>query len=378
MLEDTMKGIAVALQERIGEAEAEKTKVSAILDHMAEGVLAIDEQNHVILVNPAAERIFGIQASVIGKSILEVTRDDKIDAMVQEAVSKKTIIADELERSYPEERILKAQAIGIAPVGARVRGVLVLSDMTEIRKLERLRYDFVANVSHELRTPLTSVKGFLETLLGGAFRDPEQSKKFLKMMEQDAARLSRLIDDLLELSKIESKKIALNSESLDLRHEIEKAISTCQRLVDEKQVRVENQVPENCPWRVRADQDKVQQILVNLLGNAIKFNREGGSVFLKAEPGPETVRISVEDTGCGIPEIAIARIFERFYRVDKARSREMGGTGLGLAIVKHLVEAHGGEVACASQLDKGSTFSFTLPLVSQNVIAVPAQGIAIT
>jgi len=238
----------------------------------------------------------------------------------------------------------------------------VLHDITEMRRLENLRKDFVANVSHELKTPLTSIKGFVETLLGGALRDGEHGTAFLKMMEEDAKRLERLIDDLLKLSEIESKEVPLKISPLDLKAEVESVLSTFQHQIEKKRIVVENQISEDPFPKVKADRDKLRQVLINLIDNGIKFNRDGGRIVLGAEVTEEKeIRISVEDSGIGIPKKDIPRIFERFFRVDKARSRELGGTGLGLAIAKHIIEAHGGTVSCASELGKGSTFSFTLP-----------------
>ncbi|MBI3999192.1 MAG: GHKL domain-containing protein, partial [Candidatus Omnitrophica bacterium] len=208
--------------------------------------------------------------------------------------------------------------------------------------------------------PLTSIKGFIETLSGGAIQDPERSQNFLKMMEEDANRLTRLIDDLLELSKLESKELELKLEPTDLKDAFDKAVALFDSRLKEKNITVRNLVWMDGMYRVLADRDKLRQVLVNLLDNAIKFNRDGGQIELKAAQSEDRVTISVEDSGLGIPEEAIPRIFERFFTVDQAHSHELGGTGLGLAIVKHIVEAHGGTVSCESELAKGSRFSFSL------------------
>lgn len=363
ILELTLDSIAKALQVRADENESEKAKVSAILDNLAEGVLAVDEYNQVLFFNPAAQKILQTRrTNLAGKSLLEIMRHDKIDTMMSEAIHQHKIVSREFEWHDDEPKIVQAQAIGIPEKRAAVRGILVLTDVTEVRRLEKVRREFVANVSHELRTPLTSIKGFIETLLGGAYRHPEQSEMFLKIMEQDAVRLTRLIEDLLELSKVESKKVTLQFSDFYLRDEIEKAVAFCRPLAAGNAVTLENAVPAAPEYKVHADKDRIQQVLVNLLENAVKFNRKDGSVSVRIVPQQNKIQILVEDTGVGIPKDAMPHLFERFFRVDKARSRDTGGTGLGLAIVKHLIEAHGETITCTSEVGKGSRFAFTLPL----------------
>jgi len=362
-LADAMNRMASALKVRIAELEGEKAKLSVILENMTEGVVAVDRNKKVLLVNSTAGSIFGIRKeSAIGESILEVVRNPRLDQMMDQAIQKQVIITEEIELHRQEKKILKVNAAGVGKSGGLVAGILVIYDVTEIRKLENLRQEFVANVSHELKTPLTSIKGFIETLSGAVLQDPERSKTFLKMMEEDADRLTRLIGDLLELSKIESKEIVPKLEPFVLKAEVDKAITAFHTHFAAKKVIVENQIPENQIPKVLADRDQLRQVLVNLLDNAVKFNKEGGRIVFKANTENGMIKVSVTDTGIGIPEESIFRIFERFFRVDKARSRELGGTGLGLAIVKHIVEAHGGSVSCKSQLGKGSEFSFTIPV----------------
>jgi two-component system phosphate regulon sensor histidine kinase PhoR len=358
----SIRRVSSALQQRVHDLETEKAKFSAILENMAEGVIAVDRNNEILLCNTSAKKIFGVSGdSFQGKSLLEVTRHERMDQIVRSAVEGEAVLIEEIEWSHPEEKILKIHAIGIGKGAGGVCGLLVLHDVTELRKLERVRREFVANVSHELRTPLTSIQGFIETLLGGGTRDPGQSEKFLRMMQEDTHRLNRLIHELLELSRIESKKIVLHVEPLNLKQEIEKAVSGFLVVLKEKQISIEDRLDPKASYQVKADRDRLQQILINLIDNAVKFNRPGGRIVLEVERVNREVRVSITDTGIGIAEENIPRVFERFFRVDKARSREFGGTGLGLAIVKHLVEAHGGRVSCESQLGEGSRFSFTLP-----------------
>ena len=352
-----------ALQKRLVELEAEKGKLSAILDHMAEGVIAVNSGKQILAINPSAEAFFSLKnKSVSGKALIEVVRNQRIDDMMDQAIHNRTVAASEIELHHPKKMILRAGAVGVSGEGDAIAGILVLYDVTEMRRLENLRRDFVANVSHELKTPLTSIKGFIETLLGGALEDSKQSERFLKMMEEDASRLTRLIDDLLELSKIESKETNLKLESIVLKSEVDKVLAAFQPRLIEKRITVENGVSENHMPHVLADRDQLKQVLVNLIDNAVKFNREDGRIVITAKPLENQIQVSIEDTGSGIPKESISRIFERFFRVDQARSRKDGGTGLGLAIVKHIIEAHGGTVSCESKLDRGSQFSFTLPI----------------
>jgi two-component system phosphate regulon sensor histidine kinase PhoR len=266
----------------------------------------------------------------------------------------------ELELGPPVNRVVAARgaSLGLGPGAAGV--LLVLHDVTELRRLERVRSEFVANVSHELRTPLTCIKGYLETLLDGALDDRAHARRFLEVAGTHAERLDRLIDDLLELSNIESGRVTLAPVRLDLGDVVTGVAAMFEGTAAQKGQTVERAVPRGLA--VRADRDRLVQILVNLVDNAVKFTPEGGRIRVEAEPGPDgRVEIRVKDSGIGIPSTELPRITERFYRVDKTRSREIGGTGLGLAIVKHLVQAHGGELRVESTLGRGTTVSFTVP-----------------
>ncbi len=361
LLVRAMNKMASSLKARVAEAESERAKLSAVLAHMEEGVIAVDRTKGVVMMNPSAERMFGLPASASGKSLIEVVRDKKIDEMMDHVMLDEVILSEEIEFSGNERKALKVNAIGL-PQGEGVCGILVFYDISTVRKLENIRREFVANVSHELKTPLTSLQGFIETLLDGVFRNAERSESFLKMMQEDASRLARLIDELLELSKIESHQIELNLELLSIPEELEKALAAFEKPLREKNIGLENHVSRSGIPFLLADRDRLRQIFLNLLDNAVKFNKEGGKIIIHTVQSDGHVKISIEDTGIGIPESSIPRVFERFYRVDKARSKEMGGTGLGLSIVKHLVELQGGRVYCESQIGKGSTFSFTLPI----------------
>lgn len=354
-----MNQMSRGLRERIQETGDEKKKLSAILDHMIEGVVAVNEDRQILLINPSAEAILKISSEdIVGKSLIQVIRDRKIDRMTEKAIVDETGVTAEIELLHTG-RTLRVNTVGIGKSEQGVSGILVFYDISEIRKLENLRTEFVANVSHELKTPLTSIQGFIETLLSGASQDPKQNEKFLKMMEEDANRLARLIHDLLELSKIESQKTPRPEEVIPLAEEVDKTLQGLGSPVREKSIHVEKKFASTL--RVRANRDQFKQVLLNLFDNAIKFNKQGGKITVDARPVKDQIQISIEDTGIGIPQDAVPRIFERFFRADKARARGMGGTGLGLAIVKHIVESHGGEISCESEFGRGSKFSFTLP-----------------
>lgn len=364
-LEARMKRMADAVREQIDEAQDEKGKMAAILANMTDGVMAVNEECRLLFSNPAAEKIFEVSKYEVGsKSLLEIAHNTEIDSLMRQAMREMKPVAHEISYGYRRGKILKVQAVGIDQEKSSVRGILVFTDVTEVRRLEGLRREFVANVSHELRTPLTSIRGFVETLLNGAYREPSQAETFLKMMEQDTSRLTRLIDDLLELSRLDSKKITLKLAPLDLDAEIKSALDLCQTMIQEKKIRVAVK-PFASKLQVLADRDKLRQVFLNLLANAVKFNRQNGEIEISTETDNQKVYIKIKDTGCGIPEEAIPRIFERFFRVDKARARDLGGTGLGLSIVKHIVETHGGEVFCTSKLGVGSEFVFSLPVAGK-------------
>jgi two-component system phosphate regulon sensor histidine kinase PhoR len=266
----------------------------------------------------------------------------------------------ELSVEAPDERIVHAQVVPGTGQGADPAIAIVLHDVTELRRLERVRQDFVANVSHELRTPLTSIKGFIETLLQGAMDDPDHNRRFLRFVEEDVNRLARLTDDLLVLSTVESIGKPTSIQAVDVPTFVHDVVEALHPQIQAKQLTVVA-APSSLP-AAKGDPDQIRQVVWNLLDNAVKYNVEGGRIDVSYVVHPSCLRTHVSDTGIGIPPDELPRVFERFYRVDKARSRALGGTGLGLSIVKHIVEAHGGEVSVASEPGRGSTFGFTLPL----------------
>jgi two-component system phosphate regulon sensor histidine kinase PhoR len=260
----------------------------------------------------------------------------------------------------PEEKIFFIHATPIAKNGTTEGAVLVFHDITELRRLEKVRREFVANASHELRTPISSIKGYIETLLEGAVDDKKNARDFLNIIRANSDRLENLIEDLLNLSKIESGKLDLKIGSCRLDEIADRILSELRKQAKDRGVEIKKDIPVGLP-EMMADRAALSQILFNLVDNGIKYSKENGFVEIAAFEKGDFVQVDVEDNGVGIPEEDLPRIFERFYRIDKARSRELGGTGLGLSIVKHLVQEQGGEVSVQSELGKGSKFSFIIP-----------------
>ncbi len=351
--------MAANTHRKIESLEREKTKLTSVLDNLSEAVVAINARKEVVMLNPSAESLLGApRVKAVGKSLIQLVRDPTLDEMMDRAMQTQGAESREVELSLGKKRSVSANAVGISRSREGVAGLLVLSDVTRLKRLEKLCKEFVANVSHELKTPLTSIKGFVETLQEGAVESPEKAKRFLGLIQEDTGRLTRLVEDLLELSKIESRELRLKLEPLDLKEECEKVMANFRPALTQKGVQAHLLAPSSP--RVLADRDSLRQVLVNLMDNAIKFNRPGGEIFIEVRTSEERVTVSIRDTGIGIAIEDQTRVFERFFRVDNARSRESGGTGLGLSIVKHIIEAHGGEVSCQSSPGRGSTFTFTL------------------
>jgi len=339
----------------------EAHKMEAILAGMQEGVVAVDHVGRVVLVNAAAEKIFERQGAPKElEYLLELTYDSELEYLIRKVLSGQPSATRETNIA---QRTVQSQINPILSEKGQPRGaVIVIHDVTELRRLEQMRTEFVANVSHELRTPLTSIKGFVETLLDGAAEDASLRDRFLKIIQAETLRLQRLIEDLLTLSHIERRenRAEVNSGKVSLVQEAyEKIKPVIQSFAQAKGIKLEVDLPENLP-PLLIGEDLLSQLLLNLLENAVKYTAEG-HVWLNVQVGREYVHLEFGDTGCGIPEEILPRIFERFYRVDKARSREQGGTGLGLSIVKHMVEGIGGEISVTSQLGVGTVFICNLP-----------------
>ena len=338
-------------------------RLEAVLGGMAEGVIAVDERDRVILANAAAAELLGFtMADVESLSLLEVVRHHMLQQLVTDTRATESLQRAELEVHSGSEnrRVLDVQSTPL-PDTSPQRVILVLHDVTDLRRLESMRQEFVANVSHELKTPLSSIRAYAETLSAGAVNDPEHRGTFLHRIEEQADRLNNLIQDLLSLSRIESGRQTYDIATVNVADIVTTCIAENQGAANLKRIHLScSDIQQDL--RIQADEEGLAQIINNLIGNAIKYTSEGGEVTVVLRQQESTICIDVRDTGIGIDEEHLTRVFERFYRVDKARSRELGGTGLGLAIVKHLAQAFGGNVTVTSQPTKGSTFTVQLPV----------------
>ncbi|MBI4490903.1 MAG: PAS domain-containing protein [Deltaproteobacteria bacterium] len=370
-LENNLNEMSRSLQEKIKGIVAEKEKVDSILRCMIEGVLVVDTQGRLILLNQKAQKMFNLPPtqSLQGASLLEVSRHPEMKRLTEEVLACDcSTECFSKEISLDEGRWFRVNAVSLRDGDNRPLGyILVFHDITELKRLETVRADFVANVSHELRTPVTAIRGYAETLLRTPPADPSDTEQFLSIIQRHSERLGRLIDDLLTLSDLESGKIHLARENVKAAELIERVVEIFQDQAKKKGVSLSHAIEFDLP-PILGDPDRLQQLLINLVDNAIKYTPAGGQVKITAcqalfseKPAHPMVEIAVTDTGCGIPEKDLPRITERFYRVEKARSRELGGTGLGLAIVKHIVQAHEGFLKIGSQVQKGTTVRVFLP-----------------
>jgi len=350
-------------QTQLGSFNQFQAQQSVLFDSMTEGLLLLDETGRIQLANRAFAGLFGVTNDVHHKTIIEALRLHELSGLVDQLGVEKHSVEHELRLSSPEERWLQVNGAAIFNGSSQRHGtILVFHDLTRLKQLESARKEFVANVSHELRTPLSLIKGYVETLLDGAKDNPQVAAKFLQTIERNADRLKLLIEDLLTISELESGRVKPNLQIVALRPAVDKVIDDLKVRAGAKNMNMFNRAPE---LSLRADSNRLEQVLGNLIDNAIKYGQPNGNVTVDARPaGDGLVEIMVGDDGPGIPREALERIFERFYRVDKARSREQGGTGLGLSIVKHIVQTHGGKVWAKSELGRGARFYFTMPLNS--------------
>jgi two-component system phosphate regulon sensor histidine kinase PhoR len=337
----------------------------AILNSIHQGALLLDVEGRVLATNRALGQLFESNGIAGGKSVIEVVRSHEIQALADRLRTDHQPVLVELDLPGPPLRRFEVAGSAVKDREGRVLGlVIMLHDLTRLKRLEDTRREFVANVSHELRTPLSMIKGYVETLMDGAKEDPVQLPKFLGVIQKHADRLAFLIEDLLTLSRLDSASLAMDLREVDLGVAVGSVLDDLGGRAAERKVVLDNRVPE--ALGVHADPARLGQILFNLLENAIKYGRSPGHVVIRAVLLPEAkVEVQVQDDGPGIPAESLGRVFERFYRVDRARSREEGGTGLGLAIVKHLVQAQGGVVWVRSEAGRGATFHFTLPIAGQ-------------
>lgn len=355
--------MAESLQEQLTRISENEEKLMTVLNNMSSGVILIDNNGRIILANPAVEWLLGeVIDDLIGKNHFEAGKQDSISDLIEHTLTTGETIHTEIGISYPTKKYLNSNVVPIFDAKGNVNGVLaVLHDITKIKKLENMRTEFVANVSHELRTPITAVKGFAETLLDGSIKDEETSRQFLQIIYNESDRLYRMIVDLLDLSKIELNKDILKIANIDLKTLIQDTLETMGPEINKKNIEILYYLN---PVYAEVDEDRIKQVIINLLNNALTYTPENGTIIIRLDEfGKDKVKIEVEDTGIGIPSKNLSRIFERFYRVDKARSRESGGTGLGLAIVKHIIESHGGNIQVESEVGKGTKFKILLPKV---------------
>lgn len=341
------------------ELGATRERSRQLFDRMLEGVIVLDASHHVTLVNQAAQELFQT-TNATGRTLIEVVRNHEIATVARRLPAEEAVAGHELRLEETPPRFLQINAVTLRDAEDRVSGaVLVFHDLTQVRKLESARQEFVANVSHELRTPLSLIKGAVEMLIDGQERTEEASGRLLKIVDRHANRLGLLIDDLLLLAQLDSGRVRLNLQTVSARTLVREVEDDLGARAAARRIELRNEVPEE--FLVRADADRVRQVFFNLIDNALKYGRDGGRVQIAARAHAERIEFTVRDDGPGIPPAALARVFERFYRVDRARAREQGGTGLGLAIVKHVVQAHGGAVRCESVVGRGAAFVFSLP-----------------
>ncbi|GIM27895.1 PAS domain-containing sensor histidine kinase [Clostridium polyendosporum] len=350
----TFNYMADQLQSTMAELIDKQNRLEAILKSMDSGVIAVDRRHRVIMINPYAKKIFGIKTDIIGETLMDHIRDFEFDSVFEKPNDYKQI-----KIIWPQERELRIKTAEIINGYERIGIVAVVQDITDIKKLENIRSRFVANVSHELKTPLTSIKGFAETLK--YVEDEANRQKFLDIINEEAERLTRLINDILTLSNIEQK--VENVKKTFSGEEIIENVFTMMKIeAEKKHINLSVDLKNN--KNLYGDPDKFKQMMINLIDNAIKYSEEGDSVSVATRSEDDNIVITVEDTGIGIPQKDIPRLFERFYRVDKARSRAKGGTGLGLAIVKHIVKAFNGSIEVVSKLDIGTKFIIILKSIS--------------
>ena len=351
--------LARQLRESADEALREKLQLAAVLKGMVEGVIVIDRAGRVVIANPRAQEMLSVWGDYEGRPVPEVIRSPEVDEALREAASSDGIVVREMEVQTEKKRTLLMHAAGFPEANPRTGTVAVFHDVSELRRVDAVRRDFIANASHELRTPLTSIQGFADTLANTDV-DPEQRSEYLDVIVRNARRMSSLVDDLLTLSRIENGSLALDRTNLDVLRVVETIIADFRPRFEEASIEVE--LHASPVTLCRSDRGALEQILSNLLSNAVRYSNPGSRVDVYLDERDGQIEIRVEDTGIGIPAEDLERIFERFYRVDAARSRALGSTGLGLSIVKHLIRALDGDLHVESEPGKGSRFSFTLPI----------------
>lgn len=365
-LGQTVNKLADSLDEKNRTILQSNERLSALLDRLIVGVVLLDSEQRIEMMNPAVYQILGIDENLLGRSFLEMSKSYGLVQIIQQTFQKKKNRNEEIYIYYPNERILDVNTM-VVPDAKGNQVIVLLYDITEIRRLEKVRTDFVANASHELRTPVTALKGFSEVLLDGALDDPDRLRQFLEIIYKESKRLEILVNDILELSRVEQKQVPMKREWISLNETVETCFKIIKPQAAAKGLKLRLLSNNADPIRFIGDQSRLEQILNNLIYNAVNYTDKGGTISVLLEETEDEIVFHVADTGIGIPEESIERLFERFYRVDKGRSRNSGGTGLGLSIVRYLVQNMGGTISVKSTLGLGSTFTVHLPKVVEEL-----------
>ncbi|MCA9764925.1 MAG: PAS domain-containing protein [Carnobacterium sp.] len=361
-LGQTINELAESLDDQMQEITQNKERINELINHLVIGVMQLDEHRNIQIVNPAMCQIFDMDSSkLIGKSYAEATKSYGLSYLIEKAYRKKERQNKEIYFYFPSERIVDAN---IVPIAGKTREdtnlIVLLYDITEIRRLEKVRTDFVTNASHELRTPITALKGFSETLLDGAMEDKAILKQFLEIMLEESTRLNLLVNDILELSKLEQRQVPISFEEVVVKDAVLSTFKLINQKAKQKEITM-HLFEEDCV-KIDGDRNRLKQVLANLIDNAVIYTKPGGVINVIVKKSESQAIITISDNGMGIPEDEIDRVFERFYRVDKGRSRNSGGTGLGLSIVKYLVENFNGTITVKSKVGLGTTFTLMFPL----------------
>lgn len=361
-LGDSINELAENLEQQQIELKISEERIYSLINHLIIGVMLLDENRRIRIVNPVMNELLGVNLyGKISHLYTDYVKSAELIELIEESYDLNEAVNSEILLYFPEEKILDANVV---PVPGKEQGdqtyIVLLYDITEIRRLENIRTDFVANVSHELRTPITALKGFSETLLDGAMYDEEVLFEFLEIMLKESTRLDSMVQNILQLSKLEQRKVSVSNDDVSIREVTEEIFQILQQKIELKQISYA--IEEKTPVSIYTDREQLKQVLMNLIANAITYTPEKGRVIVKITQRDNEAQIEIIDSGIGIPEKEQARIFERFYRVDKARSRNSGGTGLGLSIVKWLLDSMNGQIELYSEVNVGSTFKVTLPI----------------
>jgi two-component system, OmpR family, phosphate regulon sensor histidine kinase PhoR len=366
-LADNINYLVEELQNQLKAANEEKAKLVTAFASMTEGILILDTGDKIEAINSSLGNLIASQyGDIKGQTLMEAFRNVELQKAFLQFKATRQPMTQEITLGNIEPVILNISISAVEGSAAEEKNMIIFHDITRLKKLERVRTDFVANVTHEIRTPLTSILGYLETIKDGAIENKEEARQFIEIIIRHAQRLNRLVEDLLTISKIELGEINFHFESVSLSDTITSIISLIEPKAKLKNIKINNCLPDMLPL-IKADKDRLMQVFVNILDNAVKFTSDEGEITIAAaQDAGDGISVSITDTGIGIPESEVARLGERFYRVDKTRSRDLGGTGLGLSIVKHLMIAHGGRLEIASRLGRGTKVSLFFPLKPSN------------